>query len=87
MGGAGLLVRPVEALEHPRQAGGVEPLAEALLKPAAEISSCPGGDAITLRVRAAKHLRRQGRLLGLAQPLGSAGLGPVVQSRETLGVV
>jgi transposase len=65
----------------------VERLAEARLEPAAQVGPRPGGDAVPLRVGAAEHPRRQGRLLGLAQPRGPAGLGPVVQPGEPLGVV
>jgi hypothetical protein len=65
----------------------VERLAEARLKPAAQVGPRPGGDTVSLRVRPTEHPRRQGRLLGLAQPLRPAGLGPVVQSSDTLSVV
>jgi transposase len=57
------------------------------LEPAAQVGTRPGGDTVPLRVGAAEHPRRQGRLLRLAQPRGSAGLGPVVQPGEPLGVV
>ena len=85
--GPGLLPRHLQPPEHPRQAGRVKALAEARLEPAAQVGARPGRDAVPLRVGAAGHPGRQGGLLGLAQPRGPAGLGPVVEAGEPSRVV
>ena len=65
----------------------MERLAEARLKPGAQVGARPGRDAVPFRIGRGEDTRGQGGLLGLAQPLGAPRLGAVVQPRDAFIVV
>lgn len=57
------------------------------VQPAAQVGPCPGAHPVAVGIGAAQDDRRQGRFFGFRQAPGRAALGPIVQPRQTFGVV
>jgi len=83
---SGLLPGQVEPAHDARQAGRVQPLAEAVLDPAAQRRQGPVDAAVPRPVGTAEDRREQHRLLGVGQRRRPARLRPVAQAIQPLGV-